>query len=213
MGPFTAPRRLYTTTEGNPFELARRLRSELSSGALPIEGADSVSSTTARESQHVALRLDMLRVVPRLGLCRSNVDEIPAPESFVLSDSRSTRILVVANDLDLADSFVEFLEGLGHDVRAALSGAVALDALRAEGFDVAIIDIGLPTMDGYEVAKRVRTELHLERMVLIAVTGYDRAQDRDRATSAGFDFYMTKPVDVELLQRILASRSAHGHES
>jgi CheY-like chemotaxis protein len=89
---------------------------------------------------------------------------------------RTARVLVVEDNADTAESLTMLFELLGHHVRAAHDGVAALDAARANVPDVMLVDIGLPGMDGYEVARRVRRDPQLKHIVLIALTGY-RASD------------------------------------
>jgi CheY-like chemotaxis protein len=96
------------------------------------------------------------------------------------------------------------LELDGHVVEAAAEGDRALEVARARDLDVALVDIGLPGIDGYEVARRVRAA-HARRPLLIALTGYGQPEDRRRATEAGFDSMLVKPVDPTTLSDLLAT--------
>jgi CheY-like chemotaxis protein len=80
----------------------------------------------------------------------------------------------------------------------------AIDAVRAEAPDIALVDIGLPGMDGYEVARHLREQPGLERTTLVALSGYGRDEDKQRAIAAGFHLHLTKPIDAERLQALLA---------
>jgi CheY-like chemotaxis protein len=93
----------------------------------------------------------------------------------------------------------------GHETRTALDGPAALEAAQVFRPELILLDIGLPDMDGYEVARRLRTELHMDETVLIAMTGYGHEQDRRKAQAAGFNHHLVKPVDPAALQRALAS--------
>jgi len=114
------------------------------------------------------------------------------------------RILVVDDREPQSQSLKILLESFGHEVRVANDGpstiAIALDFVP----DAALIDIGLPGMSGYEVARRLRQEPSLTGMLLIAQTGWGRDEDRQRARDAGFDYHMTKPLDHEELFRLLS---------
>jgi two-component system CheB/CheR fusion protein len=92
----------------------------------------------------------------------------------------------------------------GHQVRMASNGRGALDAARSFDPQIVLLDIGLPDMDGYEVARGLRALPGGEQMVLVAVTGYGRPQDRERAREARFDHYLLKPIDFAALAEILA---------
>ena len=91
----------------------------------------------------------------------------------------------------------------GHQVRVAAHGATAINDLKSDPADVVLLDIGLPDLDGYEVARRVR-QLAGGRIKLIALTGYGQAEDQRRAYEAGFDFHLTKPVALDKLREILS---------
>jgi CheY-like chemotaxis protein len=111
------------------------------------------------------------------------------------------RILVVDDSQDSAESLALLLELHGHEVRTAFAGPAALETASAFCPDVVLLDIGLPGMDGYEVARRLRAEHGGCR--LIALTGYGRDDDRRRSREAGFDHHLVKPVDLEELTRLL----------
>jgi signal transduction histidine kinase/CheY-like chemotaxis protein len=114
-------------------------------------------------------------------------------------------ILVVEDNADARESLHRLLELAGHRVRVAADGPGGLDALLAEPPDIALVDIGLPHMDGYEIARRVRRERPGGRPYLVAVTGYGAPEDRERALEAGFDEHIVKPVDEAALRRLLAA--------
>jgi CheY-like chemotaxis protein len=84
----------------------------------------------------------------------------------------------------------------------------AIEAAGSNVPDVMLVDIGLPGMDGYEVARRVRLNPSLKRVTLIALTGYDRNEDKLRAIAAGFDYHLVKPVDTKLLQELITRKLA-----
>lgn len=115
----------------------------------------------------------------------------------------SRSILVVEDDPDSADSLALLLEHWNHRVSVAYQGARAIEVFRRERPQIALIDIGLPDMDGYEVARTLRREN--PGAVLIALTGFGDDEDRLAAENAGFDRHFTKPVDTGKLQRLLAS--------
>jgi CheY-like chemotaxis protein len=91
----------------------------------------------------------------------------------------------------------------GHDVMTVEDGPSALRVIRAEHPDVALIDIGLPEMDGYEVARQLRRDLAPGRLRLIAMTGYGQATDKARALEAGFDAHIVKPASADKIMRAL----------
>jgi signal transduction histidine kinase/CheY-like chemotaxis protein len=113
------------------------------------------------------------------------------------------RILVVEDNLDGRESLRDLLEIWGHRVDLAENGHQGVEQALALRPDVALIDIGLPGMDGNEVARRVRAVFGTDHMTLIAMTGYGQPDDRRRALQAGFDSYLVKPVDPAYLSRLL----------
>ena len=113
-------------------------------------------------------------------------------------------ILIVEDNLDGAASLAMLLEMLGHDVEVAHDGPSALLVTGRSRFDFVLLDIGLPEMNGYEVAARLRERDDLAATTLIAMTGYGQEKDKQRARQAGFDCFLTKPVDVSALNKILA---------
>jgi signal transduction histidine kinase/CheY-like chemotaxis protein len=119
----------------------------------------------------------------------------------------SSRVLIVEDNADAAESMHMLLELLGHQVRVAPDGFVALDILAENTFDVIIVDIGLPAMDGYTLAGHIRALPAAGNIRLVALTGYGQDEDRRRALAAGFDHHIVKPVDIDRLQALLADRS------
>jgi PAS domain S-box-containing protein len=116
-----------------------------------------------------------------------------------------TRILVVDDNRDAADSLGMLLQCLGADVRVAHDGTEALEAVAAYQPAVVLLDIGMPGMDGYEVARCIRKNFPERRTPLVALTGWGQEEDRRRARDAGFDHHLIKPADMETLQALLAS--------
>jgi signal transduction histidine kinase/ActR/RegA family two-component response regulator len=128
-----------------------------------------------------------------------------------VTSSARARVLLVEDNPDAADALAMLLQSLGHDVRTVHRGEDALaDATRSPA-DVVLIDIGLPTMDGYEVATKIRRISGMSDAVLVALTGYGATKDKEHSTSAGFDHHMTKPVDLGSLQALLAKAGTLEH--
>ncbi len=149
--------------------------------------------------------------VVRLPLAECGVpsaDSADNPPSAI-RHPQSMRVLVVDDSRDAAESLALLLRAAGHEVSTAYAGPAALEAARAFRPEAVLLDIGLPGMDGYEVARRLRRESGLDRALLVAVTGYGQDEDRRRAHEAGFDHHLVKPADLETLQGIL-SRAAAG---
>ena len=117
--------------------------------------------------------------------------------------SEPLRILVVDDNADSAESMALLLSLSGHETRTAGDGPAALEAFRAFRPAVVLLDIGLPGMDGYEVARRLRAEAGEAGATLVAVTGYGEDYDRQRAREAGFDHHLVKPVDPAKLSALL----------
>ena len=113
------------------------------------------------------------------------------------------RILVVDDNVDAADSLAMLLRMLDHDVSVAYDGFQALEAVAAYRPSIMFLDIGLPRLDGYEVARRIRAAPQGERIRLIALTGWGQEVDRRRSQDAGFDHHLTKPVEFEIVQSLL----------
>jgi CheY-like chemotaxis protein len=118
------------------------------------------------------------------------------------------RVLVVDDNQAAADSFALLLRLAGQDVRVAYDGPQAL--AQAGGFRPALVflDIGMPGMDGYEVARRLRGERELRGVVLVALTGWGQEEDRRRSAEAGFDHHLVKPVEPKALDGLLAGSEA-----
>jgi PAS domain S-box-containing protein len=118
------------------------------------------------------------------------------------------RVLVVDDNRDAADSCSTLLELSGHSVKAAYTGREALAIAAKIRPHVVVTDIGLPDIDGYEVAAKIRAAPWGRRMVLVAVTGWGQESDRQRAFSTGFSHHLTKPIDPDMLESLLQSLSA-----
>lgn len=135
----------------------------------------------------------------------SSIDAVAGPAG--------RRILVVDDNEDTAESLGMILELSGHEVTLAHDGEQAL-ALAAElRPEVVLLDIGLPKVDGYEVARRLRLNPDNEGMLVVAVTGYGKEEDRYRGQAAGFHHHLVKPVDPGALQALLASAAARAEPS
>ncbi len=107
------------------------------------------------------------------------------------------------DNADAADALGELLRDYGHEVRAVHDGPSAIQEAGLQRPDIVLLDIGMPGLDGYEVARRLRTELGL-KATLVALTGYGEARHRRLSRDAGFDQHVTKPVDIRKLERLLA---------
>lgn len=113
-------------------------------------------------------------------------------------------ILIVEDNHEFSRSMSVLLRSWGQDVRAAWDGPSALATLQSVSPDIVLMDIGLPGMDGYEIARRFRQNPEGRHAFLVALTGYGRQEDRDRAAQAGFDYHLTKPIPAETLRQLLS---------
>jgi PAS domain S-box-containing protein len=118
------------------------------------------------------------------------------------------RILVVDDNRDAAGSLGVLLNVMGHEVRTAHDGATAVEVARTFRPEVALLDIGMPGMSGYELAQLLRRLPQLQGIVLVAVTGWGQDGDRRRSRDAGFDHHLTKPADLPALEELLATLDA-----
>jgi CheY-like chemotaxis protein len=119
------------------------------------------------------------------------------------SRSQSLRVLIADDNRDGAETLGMYLGLSGHDVLLAHTGAEALEMASRCKPDAVVLDIGMPVLNGYEVAKKIRLEAWGTNLNLIAVTGWGQESDKRLAYAAGFDHHLTKPVDPEQLERLL----------
>jgi two-component system CheB/CheR fusion protein len=131
----------------------------------------------------------------------------PAAAPEAAAAARTKRVMVVDDNRDGAESLAMLLRFWGHEPELAHDGPSAVELAEAARPDVVLLDIGLPGMDGYQVARRLRDRLD-PRTMLVALTGYGQDEDRRRAREAGFDHHLIKPVDMDALRALLADSSA-----
>src|SRR6185369_3183357 len=122
---------------------------------------------------------------PEGGLAGPEREAAHTPETSPFTAARPVRVLVVEDNVDAAESLATLLRLWGHDVRVVHDGLDALDAARSYLPEVVLLDIGLPGLDGYQVAERLRTERGLASTLLVAMTGYGQPEDRRRSAEAG----------------------------
>ena len=145
----------------------------------------TLAGRTARRTGHRIARED----IPATGRARA-----------------TTRRVVVADPCaDTVESTALLLRLWGHDVRGAATGPSALEVARAYRPDTILMEVGLPELDGFEVARRLRQSGADAELLLVAVTGYGDEKNRRRSREAGFDLHLLKPVDPEVLQHLLAA--------
>lgn len=128
-----------------------------------------------------------------------------AAADCIAATASKRRILVVDDNSDLADSLAMLLRLEGHEVEIAYSAPGTFEAVQRMRPEVVFLDIGLPQMDGYEIARRLRADPGAKRVHLIALTGYGQEHDRERAREAGFGAHLVKPADIEVVNQILTS--------
>lgn len=137
---------------------------------------------------------------------RAPAPPVPVPARASPSPARS--ILLIEDNDDARETLRILLEMAGHRVETANDGAAGLERALAMQPDVALVDVGLPKMDGYEVARRLRAAPGVRQPFLVALTGYGLPEDRQRAFDAGFDAHVVKPVDNDTLAQVLATSSS-----
>jgi len=131
----------------------------------------------------------------------ADLDSTPTPPA-----TRRRRVLIVEDNEDAREGLGLLLSCAGHEVETAGDASSGLDKLRTFQPEIALIDIGLPGVDGYDLARMARQTPEARATCLVALTGYDRAEDRQKAVAAGFDAHMTKPIDPEYLYAFLNER-------
>jgi two-component system CheB/CheR fusion protein len=119
--------------------------------------------------------------------------------------TKPRRVLVVDDNEDQVRSLVKLLKLFGHEVASAHDGPSAVETAAAFAPDLALVDIGLPQMNGYEVARRIRENPALQHVMLVAQTGWGQDEERRRSKEAGFDRHLVKPVDINTVQELLVA--------
>ncbi len=146
--------------------------------------------------------------VVRLPLLAQGLDQNPGRATTEQSQEppppSGHRLLVVDDNRDAANSLAMLLRLQGHEVRVAYSGMAALEVTKTYAADMVFLDIGMPGMDGYEVARRMRQRPGLEKVVLAALTGWGQQEDRRRTAEAGFNHHLVKPPEPQVLESLLA---------
>jgi PAS domain S-box-containing protein len=168
--------------------LARRL-AELHGGTL-----EARSSGLGHGSEFI-LRLKIAAATPA-----STQPSVPAAKNL---ESRRRRVLVVDDNVDHADSLTSLLRMDGHEVHTAYDGLAAIDAVSAWRPEVVLLDIGMPGLNGYETARRIRERDRDGEITLIALSGWGQPRDRRLAAESGFDHHLVKPVEPAVLQRMI----------
>ena len=147
--------------------------------------------------------------LPRL-LETSTQTESLNPRGSTLETPQGLRILLIDDNRDVVESIALLLEVLGHQVEIARDGLQGLSAAQSFAPDVIVLDIGLPGIDGFEVARRLREQPSFRNVLLIALSGYAKNPNDPRAASAGFDHYLMKPPDLTVLRTLIADYQRSG---
>src|SRR5678816_897234 len=141
--------------------------------------------------------------IVRLPVHRSAHERPVAPDKVVRAPVRGLRVLVMEDNPDVARSMARLLAVAGHEVRVAQDGESGMSVAREFAPDAILLDIGLPVVDGLQVARWIRQEPGLRKVLLIALTGYGREADRQATRDAGFDHHLAKPVDFKAIESTL----------
>jgi CheY-like chemotaxis protein len=161
-------------------------------------GRVSATSEGPGKGSEFAITLPLVKKEP--------VIETSLDTSGVAPTSASLRVVVVDDNLDIRETVTALLRHWGHRVEHAGTGSAGLELILSSRPEVAFIDVGLPELDGYEVARRLRREIPREALRLVAMTGYGQESDRKRSLEAGFDQHLTKPVNGSKLEAALHRR-------
>jgi len=161
-------------------------------------GSVCATSEGPGQGAQFTVRLPMAAVLPE------RLEQAEPPQEAA---AFAGRVLVADDNRDAAESLVLLLEMDGHDVQAAFDGEAALAAVEKLRPHVALLDIGMPRLNGYDVARRIRAHAWGKQIYLVAITGWGQQADKRRAWDAGFDAHLVKPVPPEDIDRLLATVS------
>jgi PAS domain S-box-containing protein len=159
-------------------------------------GTVTVSSPGVGQGSEFVIRLPVSDATPAAA---------PTPPTPAGGAASKRKVLVVDDNVDAAITVSALLKAWGHEVQTVYNGPAALETARGFRPDVVLLDIGLPGLSGYDVARRLRAEGIHDQMLITALTGYGQAEDRARAQAAGFDYHLTKPPDIAVLEALLAA--------
>jgi signal transduction histidine kinase/DNA-binding response OmpR family regulator len=162
-------------------------------------GSVSASSAGRNLGSEFTVRLPAMPIDQRVAPGRR------AAERYAASSAGEFAILIVDDNRDATDSMAMLLAMEGYDVRVAYDGPQALEAVRASRPDVILLDLGLPGMDGFQVAQRVRAEPANSAIVIVAVSGYGQEEHRSRSSQAGCDHHLVKPIEPSVVSELLGS--------
>ena len=187
---------------GSEVSFARELRDALGAIQMAIE--------VLRHPPDEATRDRMIKLMERqLAALRSladRCDSAPVPGAAIPDDSATRRILVVDDNIDSAEVLGTLLEQLGHEVFVAYTGARAIEVAHERRPDVILLDLALPDVSGYDVARSLRRDARLAGIRIIGLSGFGGDEHRQRALDAGLDDYVVKPVAIDTLGKLLLAR-------
>jgi CheY-like chemotaxis protein len=187
---------MFTRVEGRrPSDGGLRIGLTLARRLVEMHGGTIEAAATARLGPG-CFRLPLDRAAP----AEARPPEPPSPSS-----AEGRRVLVVEDNEYAGESLVRLLAAMGHDVALASDGERALEMAAQHQPDVVLLDIGLPKLDGYETARRLRAQRGGAGRTLVALTGWGQPADKERASAAGFDHHVTKPADPQALGALIAA--------
>ena len=160
-------------------------------------GRIEAASAGPGKGSQFTVRLPVARVVRSAGAS-------PAQPKAATAAPHRRRVLIVDDNVDAAETLQMVVSTMGHDAETAHDGRAALEAARSRRPDIVLLDISMPGMDGFTVARRIRSEPELRKIRVVALTGFGQQDDRRRTREAGFDDHLVKPVSREDLRRLLA---------
>ena len=141
--------------------------------------------------------------IVRIPALSAESEQVQSLEGITATAQKPRRVLIADDNVDSATVLAILLRASGHEVQTVHDGMAALESSQSFRPDLVILDIGMPILNGYDVARRIRSRCD-SHMTLVAITGWGQEQDKRRAREAGFDHHLTKPVDVTTLEKILA---------
>lgn len=162
-------------------------------------GSIAARSEGAGKGSEFIVRLPLAGAAPAAG---ADLNDDAAPSH---REVQPRRVLIIEDNIDQAQMLAALLTLWGHEVKMAHEGAAGIELAQEFLPDVALVDLGLPGVSGYEVARRMKAHPKLKHIRLIAQTGWGQAQDRQRPREAGFDHHLLKPLDLEELTSLLAT--------
>ncbi|QJR09749.1 Sensor histidine kinase RcsC [Usitatibacter rugosus] len=187
---------------GSEVSFARELRDALSAIQMAME--------VLRRPPDEATRDRMIELMERqlatLRALADRCDSAPAPGAAMAAEAQTLRLLVVDDNIDSAEVLGTLLEQLGHEVFVAYTGARAIEVAHERRPDVILLDLALPDVSGYDVARTLRRDSQLAGVYIIGLSGFGGDEHRKRALEAGLDDYLVKPVAIETLGKLLAAR-------